>query len=333
MIVCIRGKRGRGVPLLITKQKLDALKLVIDSRSLADVHPDNPFVFGIPGTDNAKHLEANRLMNKFACLCGSENPENLKGTQLRKHFATKCGTMQLSSIEFKDIADYMGHEERIHMEHYKLPTAHRDLRISRLLEEASGNVKTPSRELSTPCSSKNTVTTCTSNENAAPMVEYHGQQIISQKQKDGPFKTPSNVKRLSWSEWEKKFVEDKAKFYLENMESPTIDFCSSLINTKPALRKRRLYVLKAFIMNAIKQRKQNIMNSSTKKKINRGPRRFWSDEEKSLVETVFAENFKAKKLPSLSLCTKAIEENTTLRHRTPAVLKAFINNCLKKKTT
>ncbi|KAK9881360.1 hypothetical protein WA026_015488 [Henosepilachna vigintioctopunctata] len=67
----------------------------------------------------------------------------------------------------------MGHEERIHMEHYRLPTAHRDLRISRLLEEASGNVKTPSRDLSTPFSSKNTVTTCTSNENAAPMVGYH----------------------------------------------------------------------------------------------------------------------------------------------------------------
>ncbi|KAL3280441.1 hypothetical protein HHI36_023932 [Cryptolaemus montrouzieri] len=48
--------------------------------------------------------------------------------------------MNLGNTEIKDIADYMGHDERIHVDHYRLPNATKDImRISNILETASGN--------------------------------------------------------------------------------------------------------------------------------------------------------------------------------------------------
>lgn len=38
-----------------------------------------------------------------------------------------------------DLANFMGHEEKIHREHYRMPVVHREiLQISRLLQSASG---------------------------------------------------------------------------------------------------------------------------------------------------------------------------------------------------
>ncbi|KAJ8970132.1 hypothetical protein NQ317_000097 [Molorchus minor] len=47
--------------------------------------------------------------------------------------------MDLQGMDIKDVADYMGHHEKIHLEHYRMPNATRDIvRMSRLLEKAQG---------------------------------------------------------------------------------------------------------------------------------------------------------------------------------------------------
>lgn len=76
-------------------------------------------------------------------------------------------------------------------------------------------------------------------------------------------------KRMSWNNNEKTVVETKAKFYLENCESPTLSYCSSLIKEEAVLKNRTPHTLKAYIMNKIKQRKQLIMSPKVKK-CNRG---------------------------------------------------------------
>lgn len=74
-----------------------------------------------------------------------------------------------------------------------------------------------------------------------------------------------NRKRLSWDNKEKTLVETKAKFYLENFESPTLSYCSSLIKEEALLKNRTPNTLKAYIMNKIKQRKQSLMSPNLKK--------------------------------------------------------------------
>lgn len=75
---------------------------------------------------------------------------------------------------------------------------------------------------------------------------------------------------MSWNNNEKTVVETKAKFYLENFESPTLSYCSSLIKEEAVLKNRTPYTLKAYIMNKIKQRKQDCMSPKLKKKCSRG---------------------------------------------------------------
>lgn len=79
-------------------------------------------------------------MRKFAKKCGAAKPDTLKGTLLRKHIATMCITFNLSENEVSDLANFLGHADRIHREHYRQPIITREiLQMSKLLEAVQGN--------------------------------------------------------------------------------------------------------------------------------------------------------------------------------------------------
>ncbi|KAJ8974305.1 hypothetical protein NQ317_009545 [Molorchus minor] len=256
----IRGKKARGVPVLVDKFKLKCLKIILKYRQTANVPSTNPFLFGIPGKDDMQHLSANKLMSHFAHCCGAKNPERLKGTELRKQFATKCSTMDLQGMDIKDVADYMGHHEKIHLEHYRMPNATRDIvRMSRLLEKAQG----------IDCDSKQ------NSEQDEKLPSYADIQDKTMELKVTPVKSA----RISWSKDEKKFVENEANFYLESFESPTMEFCALLVK-QPVLKRRSAITLKAYIMNEIKRRKNNALVIPKQKKCKRGVKKFWTEEEK-----------------------------------------------------
>lgn len=72
-------------------------------------------------------------------LCGAENPESLRGTKLRKHIATTCIKLNLEDQEVNHLANFMGHNEKIHRDIYRQPLVSREiLRMSQLLEVAQG---------------------------------------------------------------------------------------------------------------------------------------------------------------------------------------------------
>lgn len=77
---------------------------------------DNPDVFGIQGRlqSEFKYLRACNLMRKFSELCGAEHPDRLRGKNLRKHIAITCITLNLEEKEISDLANFMGHAEKIH---------------------------------------------------------------------------------------------------------------------------------------------------------------------------------------------------------------------------
>lgn len=137
----IRGKLGRPVPVLIQCDVLDCIKLFIQCRNQANVHPKNPYVFGISGftKQRFKYLRACDQMRKFAYECGAEHPERLRGTLLRKHIATNCHKLKLTEYEVSELANFMGHKEDIHKMFYRLPKKEADiLNISKYLESALG---------------------------------------------------------------------------------------------------------------------------------------------------------------------------------------------------
>ncbi|KAF5276790.1 hypothetical protein FQR65_LT16184 [Abscondita terminalis] len=117
--ITLRGKLARGVPVLIDKEMLRCIQIILKKREEAGVLSNNPFVFGLPGHN--KYLRACKLLREYSILCGAKNPELLRGTQLRKHIATKSAIMNLPDNEVEDLANFMGHAEKIHKQIYRLP--------------------------------------------------------------------------------------------------------------------------------------------------------------------------------------------------------------------
>lgn len=137
----IRGKLNRTVPVLLDSELQKCVEIILQHRKKAGVGSKNPYVFGTPNIDNCKHthLQACNLMRRFSVECGANQPETLRGTTLRKHVATLGVNLNLTDNEITDLANFMGHEEKIHREHYRMPIVHREiLRMSRLLQTASG---------------------------------------------------------------------------------------------------------------------------------------------------------------------------------------------------
>lgn len=137
----MRGKLGRTVPVLLHKQMLENLQLLLSHRKSAKVHLKNPYLFGVRGIlkGDYRYLRACDLMRKYSEQCGASNPDRLRGTNLRKHIATMCTNLNLKEYEISDLANFMGHTDKIHKEHYRQPILSREIfQVSKLLEIVHG---------------------------------------------------------------------------------------------------------------------------------------------------------------------------------------------------
>lgn len=70
----IRRKGGRGVPVMQNVAVIKHLKMILKFINEAKVSTQNPYLFGLPGSENTEHLKADRLMNKYAVACGAKHP-------------------------------------------------------------------------------------------------------------------------------------------------------------------------------------------------------------------------------------------------------------------
>lgn len=78
------------------------------------------------------------LIRKFSIASGAKISTSLRGTILRKHIATMCIRLDVSDNQVSDLANFMGHHEKIHRSHYRQSVITKDLAISRLLKYAQG---------------------------------------------------------------------------------------------------------------------------------------------------------------------------------------------------
>ncbi|XP_072750439.1 uncharacterized protein [Anoplolepis gracilipes] len=142
----IRGKLGRTMPVILDMELVQCIELILKHRKDAMFLKKNPYVFGIPSSTKRyfKYLRACVLMRYFSKKCDAQLPtlqipHSLRGTELRKHIATTCITLNLSENEVDDLANFMGHHEKIHKRHYRqsIP-AIEIIRMTKFLEAALG---------------------------------------------------------------------------------------------------------------------------------------------------------------------------------------------------
>lgn len=76
-------------------------------------------------------------------------PDLLRATILRKHIATMCVNFIMNENDVSELANFMGHADKIHKEHYRQPILRREiLNISRLLEAVQGKANSDDSDYS-----------------------------------------------------------------------------------------------------------------------------------------------------------------------------------------
>ncbi|KAL7846099.1 hypothetical protein AOLI_G00242910 [Acnodon oligacanthus] len=110
----IKGKRGRKVAVLLTPDMVDALTLLVSKRKACGVQDANCFLFARPSCQS--HYRGQDCLRLYAMHCGAQNPEHLRSTHLRKHVATLSQILNLKNNELDQVADFLGHDIRVHHE-------------------------------------------------------------------------------------------------------------------------------------------------------------------------------------------------------------------------
>lgn len=128
----IRGKRNRKVPILLTPNMLSSMEALVSHRRACGVPDENPYFFARPEAETS--LRGSDAIREIARECGAKHPETLSSTKLRKQVATLCTLLNLKDNEMDTLANFLGHDIRVHREYYRLPEGTTELaKVSKVL--------------------------------------------------------------------------------------------------------------------------------------------------------------------------------------------------------
>ncbi|XP_026099805.1 uncharacterized protein LOC113070616 [Carassius auratus] len=128
----IRGKRGRKVPVLLTPSMQESISLLLENRNTCGIPNENPFLFARPYA--MTFFRGSDCIREFAVACSAKNPQTLTSTKLRKQIGTLSEVLNLSNTELDQLADFLGHDIRVHRQFYRLPEGTLQLaKISKIL--------------------------------------------------------------------------------------------------------------------------------------------------------------------------------------------------------
>lgn len=132
-VVEIIGKRGRKVPVLLTKEMKESVDFLLATRIEVGVPEGNPFVFARLGDLNS-YMRGHDCIKKWCSEANLESPDTITSTKLRKYVATVCQVFNLKENECDWLARHLGHDIRVHREFYRLHENTVELtKVSRLL--------------------------------------------------------------------------------------------------------------------------------------------------------------------------------------------------------
>lgn len=111
---------------------MTSMDLLVNTRRDCEVLDENPFMFARPRA--LTHIRGSDVVRQIAQSCGAKQPEALSSTKLRKHMATMSKILNLKDNEMDNLADFLGHDIRVHREYYRLPEGTLQLaKISKVL--------------------------------------------------------------------------------------------------------------------------------------------------------------------------------------------------------
>lgn len=87
----IRGKRGKKVPILFTKNMSQCINKIIEMRKENGVSDTNIYVFELPFS--SKSFRGCNALREEASKCGAEFEHTLTSSKLRKHVSTQSQSL------------------------------------------------------------------------------------------------------------------------------------------------------------------------------------------------------------------------------------------------
>lgn len=127
--IVIRGKRGRGVPVLLSPNMRKHFDYLIQIRD--NFVSDNEYVFHTTGKS---FIDGTKTLQKYVKKCDVENPHSITATKLRKHLATVTQLLNFSNKDLEQLSNFMGHTLNTHCNFYRLPdNVYQTAKVSKLL--------------------------------------------------------------------------------------------------------------------------------------------------------------------------------------------------------
>ena len=113
----VRGKRGRGVPILLMHEMDGHVQLLAEYNR----RRNKPRVFARKRDDAETPYRVSAVIRDLAEKAQFQMPEHMRCTKLRKHLATMTQLINLQEEELEQLANHMGHSIRTRRYYYRLP--------------------------------------------------------------------------------------------------------------------------------------------------------------------------------------------------------------------
>ncbi|CAJ1074397.1 hypothetical protein F2P79_020338 [Xyrichtys novacula] len=273
----IRGKRGRKVPVLLTPAMQHALDLLTSKRQECGVPKENRYLFARPSAFTC--LRGSDCLRHFAKICGAKSPESLTSTKLRKQTGTLSQVLNLSNTELDQLADFLGHDIRVHRQFYRLPEGTLQLaKISKVLlaleKGRLGEFKgktlddiniDPEGSKLTSSQREEDAPSDVNHDDASPQQSTTAPQNTKQqgspKTERGKFSETARqpVKKRPWEREEILAVEKHMMSFITTCRVPGKRDCDKCIEQeKEALKNRNWLAIKFYIKNRITALKRKV---------------------------------------------------------------------------
>lgn len=265
--VVIRGKRGRGVPVLFSDDIQKHLEFLIELRKHF-VSEDNLYLFAKACLTTP--IVGYKILSKYAKASGARNPSAITATRLRKHLATLSQIFNLSEGEVDQLANFMGHTSSVHRNSYRLPDdIYQTAKISKvLLLMEKGNLGqykgknlddiniNMDEDLLThqQSSDESEVEDDITSEN---LTNFIAEPSTSNAKTSIEARIPKKGKKrtlVPWTDVQKQVAKDFFKNYIRNKKTPKKTECEELIRKHPDIFSNKNWLkMKVFIQNEHKK--------------------------------------------------------------------------------
>ncbi|KAK4887045.1 hypothetical protein RN001_003316 [Aquatica leii] len=253
--IVIKGKRSRGVPVLVDKATEAGIDLTIKHRhNFFEVY--NPYLFGTCHTEDST-ISGYHVFSKHALrvLKDKSKAKALTSTRMRKHLATISQILKMDNEDLEQLATFMGHTTKTHAEWYRLPLdIIQTAKVSKLLLLAQNSDITEfkGRNLNEINIGDEIVETQSESEEETEkmVMESKNDQKRCASPKANTNKKKKTITRNAWSKEEREVTEIFFEKHIKNKIPPKKEEVENLIARHPELFKNRKWdVIKAYVYN------------------------------------------------------------------------------------